>query len=193
MEEGYAHAMDNLFRLLSFAFERAVCSLSVYMSSAQNFRRSSAQIEAFCSAEAAACETLLPGLVRRFDARVSIVGNVSRLPEYFRRVLDNIPGKQLSTATRRLNLCFAYDPFDEIEHALQQRKESNCLANYLWISQPLDLVIRTGSANLISNFLPLQAGFARLYFSDKMFNDFTVNDFDQVLDSFAGEERLYGE
>lgn len=193
MQEGYTHAMDNLFRLLSFAFERSIPSLSVYMSSSQNFRRTPEEIEAFCSAEAAACQTLLPGLVSRFGVNVSIIGNVSRLPKYFHRVLDGVAGEHASRATRQLNLCLAYDPFDEIEHAFQKRTGSSCLANFLWISQPLDLVIRTGSASLISNFLPLQAGFARLYFSEKMFNDFTTNDLDYVLRSFAEKERLYGE
>ena len=94
---------------------------------------------------------------------------------------------------RHLGLCFAYDPFDEVEHALLSRKGDDPLANHFWIPEPLDLVIRTGDANLISNFLPLQSGFARLYFTGELFNDLAIEQVQRILNEFTTLSRHFGE
>ena len=63
---------------------------------------------------------------------------------------------------------------------------------FLQVTTPVDLIIRPGGTQLLSNFLPLQSGFARLFFSDKLFNDFTLEDLQCVLDDFAGLDRRFG-
>jgi undecaprenyl diphosphate synthase len=135
----------------------------------------------------------VPELARRFSLCVKTAGEVTIIPEYLRQALHSVAADYQATNGHRLYLCVAYDPFDELEHAIQRRTGNECLANFLWIPQPLDLVIRTGGSNLISNFLPLQAGFSRLHFSQKLFTDFTPSDLQQVLSEFGEHARLYGE
>jgi undecaprenyl diphosphate synthase len=163
------------------------------MSSAQNFRRSPEEVEAFCKAEAMGCRRFFPDLIRQFKVRVRIAGRVEILPHYLRETLLALNSDTETNEGRRLYLCVAYDPFDEIEHAIQKRVGNDCLANSFWVPEPIDLVIRTGGANVISNFLPLQTAFARLFFLAKLFNDVTTNDLRQVLNEFRGHTRLYGE
>ena len=191
--EGYEHAMQNLFSLLDGLFGNSVGTASVYMSSVQNFRRLPEEIEAFCHAEAAACRTLLPKLARKFNLQVIVAGKLATTPDYLQQPLQSAESEFSANAGRRLYLCVAYDPFDELEQAIEKRSGATCLANFLWVSEPIDLVIRTGGSNLISNFLPLQAGFARLHFSTKLFPDFTTSDLEQVLREFSDHTRLYGE
>jgi len=45
---------------------------------------------------------------------------------------------------------------------------------------------------LISNFLLWQAAYAELYFSEKMFPEFSDADFDEALKAYASRERRYG-
>ncbi len=93
---------------------------------------------------------------------------------------------------RRLNLLIAYNPIQEILEAVQSG-EPDTFASRLWITRPIDLIIRSGGASLLSNFLPLQSGFARLYFSDKLFNDHTPDDLEKILSDFSSLERKFGE
>ena len=60
-------------------------------------------------------------------------------------------------------------------------------------TKPLDLIIRTGDANLLSNFLPIQSSFARLYFINKLFNDINNADIEEIINSFSQIYRKYGE
>ena len=95
--------------------------------------------------------------------------------------------------SKRLNICIAYNPLYEIWESAKKSSTPSDFLNNLWVKTPLDLVIRTGKANLISNFLILQSGFARMYFIDKLFNDIQISDIKQIMDTFKKNERKYGE
>lgn len=56
----------------------------------------------------------------------------------------------------------------------------------------VDLLIRTGSEMRTSNFLPWQAAYAELYFDDKLWPDYTEEDFERALNSFQNRQRRFG-
>jgi undecaprenyl diphosphate synthase len=53
-------------------------------------------------------------------------------------------------------------------------------------------VIRSGGANVMSNFLPLQSAYARLYFFDALFNALEWADIERCLSEYRGLDRKYG-
>jgi undecaprenyl diphosphate synthase len=55
-----------------------------------------------------------------------------------------------------------------------------------------DLLIRTGAEQRISNFLLWDLAYAELYFSARLWPDFTVSDLEEALAYFAGRERRFG-
>ena len=55
-----------------------------------------------------------------------------------------------------------------------------------------DLVIRTGKEVRLSNFLLYQSAYAELYFSNKMFPDFSDRDLDKAILSFSSRTRRFG-
>ncbi len=55
-----------------------------------------------------------------------------------------------------------------------------------------DLIIRTGGDKRLSNFLLFQAAYAEIMFEDKLWPDFTRNDFIKCLDSFKKVSRRFG-
>ena len=56
-----------------------------------------------------------------------------------------------------------------------------------------DLLIRTGGEQRISNFLLWDLAYAELYFSARLWPDFTVSDLEEALAYFAGRERRFGQ
>ena len=65
------------------------------------------------------------------------------------------------------------------------------IAQNLW-APDLDFLIRTGKEQRISNFLIWQAAYAELYFSEKLWPDFTEEDLDRALEEFANREPRHG-
>lgn len=56
----------------------------------------------------------------------------------------------------------------------------------------VDLLIRTGGDQRISNFLLWQISYAELYFTDTLWPDFSPQDLALAIASFAGRERRFG-
>jgi len=55
-----------------------------------------------------------------------------------------------------------------------------------------DLVIRTSGEMRLSNFLIWQVAYSELYFSKKLWPEFTKDDFEAALKEYARRERRYG-
>ena len=56
----------------------------------------------------------------------------------------------------------------------------------------VDLLIRTGGEQRISNFLLWDLAYAELHFSARLWPDFSLADFEEALAFFAGRERRFG-
>ena len=57
----------------------------------------------------------------------------------------------------------------------------------------VDLHVRTGGEQRISNFLLWQLAYAEIYFSERLWPDFTAADLQEALAFFAGRERRFGQ
>ena len=69
--------------------------------------------------------------------------------------------------------------------------DENTIKESLWTSD-VDLVIRTGKEQRISNFLIWQTAYSELYFSPKYWPDFTKKDLDEALLDYASRQRRFG-
>ena len=57
---------------------------------------------------------------------------------------------------------------------------------------PVDLLIRTGGEQRISNFLLWGSAYAELYFTDELWPDFDANSLYSALHDYQGRERRFG-
>ena len=55
-----------------------------------------------------------------------------------------------------------------------------------------DLLIRTSGEIRLSNFLPWQLVYSELYFTDKLWPDFTSEDLDEAIKEFNRRNRKFG-
>ena len=60
------------------------------------------------------------------------------------------------------------------------------------ILPPVDLLIRTAGEKRLSNFLLWDLSYAELFFSDKLWPDFTGGDLFDAITSFRGRQRRFG-
>jgi undecaprenyl diphosphate synthase len=64
--------------------------------------------------------------------------------------------------------------------------------DYLMVSQPVDLIIRTGDQHRLSNFMLYQSAYAEIYFSKTMWPDFTRKEFDKIMKWYFKQQRKFG-
>ena len=129
-----------------------------------------------------------------------MIGDRSLLPADIVQAIEAGERDTLNCAKGRLILAIAYGGRQEIVRAVnaavaagkQVTAEAfSALLNTAEIPDP-DLMIRTGRETRISNFLLWQAAYTELYFSDKMFPEFSEKDLDAALRDYALRERRFG-
>lgn len=192
LHESYRVSTSKLLTFCGHLYARGVSTISIYGSSSQNFARSPDEVRAFCEVTAEFCGTLAGDFAREYQTRIRGVGVRRMLPDYLREAVERTEAATADYSATELNILLAHSPFEEIADALRLAPTPEDWLDHLWIKTPANVIIRTGGANLLSNFLLLQAGFAHIYFLNALMNDIGVSDLDSALSSYAGIERVYG-
>lgn len=190
--EAYAYTMKAIAHFVRIMYSEGVLSVSVYLLSKENLLRNSHDLNAVFDAETFLFKELLPQIMEEFNVKVVHAGSESLLPHQYGQALHLLVENTSIHQERKLYLLAAYNPIDEIEVA-SQRTESECISfNYFWVPEPLDLVIRTSGELRLSNFLPLQSGYAELIFTQQHFNDLSEKDMKNLLQVYMARKRRFG-
>jgi len=172
-------AVLNLIRLIDLSMG-LVDELSVYLLSKENLKRDQSELDAVLEAETFFLEYLLPDFCNRHSIRVVHAGIKQYLPDSMNHQLEKLCNQTKGYLKKRINLLLGYHPLDEINDACARTSDEVCIED-LWVSSEVDLVIRTGGGSaMLSNFLPLQCGYANFAIVEDFFNDFTEEQFVRV-------------
>ena len=200
--EGHARGVDAIRPIVERAGEVGVQALSIFAFSRENWQRDSDEVQTLFALMEAAIRRETPDLIRR-GVRVRILGRLDELPETTRTsILEAIAATNAGTRLA-LNIAFNYSGHSEIVDAVRQAMSDGLTAaeideqeirDRLYTAEvpPLDLLIRTGGEQRISNFLIWQAAYAELYFSDRLWPDFDAAEFDAALAEYARRSRRFG-
>ena len=88
---------------------------------------------------------------------------------------------------------FVLAPYDSDWEINQAVVDGKFNPDNLVVKEPVNLIIRTGSAKTpISGGLPYQTQFAQFASVTKYFPDFTIDNFQEVLDNYGAKDRESG-
>jgi undecaprenyl diphosphate synthase len=90
----------------------------------------------------------------------------------------------------RAELCRAAEQLRLTDTPVTEQAMSEAM--YTAQSGDPDIIVRTGGDLRISNFLLWQAAYAELYFTKKLWPDFSPEDVDGVIREFYTRKRRYG-
>lgn len=195
--DSYWFAMRKLVDILDTAYQQGVLIQSVYLLSTENLGRSPSDLAPVFETEQRLLNTLLPGFCDKWDCSVHHAGLKPLLPSTYADAVDQLctdhPPLPISGGMqRKLYLLIAYNPWDELEFAIKNSASPQDFREKLWVTEELDLVIRTAEGQLLSNFLPLQSGYAELHFMSALFNDVEVGEVAEIIATCNRRLRLMG-
>jgi undecaprenyl diphosphate synthase len=139
--------------------------------------------------------------------RLRIAGERADFDPELRAAMHTAEARTAHNSRLNLTVCAGYGGRWDIVQALRSavRAEPQCLTmperideelvgRHLALSfaPDLDLLIRSGGEQRISNFLLWQAAYAELYFTEVLWPDFDAAAFDAALEWYAGRERRFG-
>ena len=188
----YKISMQNVKKFLEIAIEQEIKNISVYLLSKQNLSRKREDLQAVLKAEEYLLSDILPEFCMKFNCSATFAGDINCLPNDLQKALLNLCDITSKNKKIKIFLLVGYDPFDEVNSVTKEKKREIFLSD-LWVPERLDCVIRTaGGPTLLSNFLPLQSGYAQIYMIDKYFNDCTEEDFLDIFEQTNKVIMLFG-
>lgn len=201
MPRSYGHkcGMDRMTGLLERAFDLGVDYVTVYALSTENLKRPRKELEGLFNLIRNHFKDYLRRVCAR-GVRLRIIGDISLLPEDVQEILRESEAETAHYEGKGINMALCYGARDEIVRAVNKAVELGEKVSEESFSRLLytgglpdpDLIIRTGKEIRLSNFLMYQAAYSELYFSDKMFPEFSDKDLEKAILEYSRRVRRFG-
>jgi undecaprenyl diphosphate synthase len=173
--------------------------VTVYALSTENLKRPEGELEGLFNLIRNHFKEYI-GRICANGIRLRIIGDTALLPDDVQQILRDCEKDTEKYDKKGINVALAYGSRAEIVRAVNlavergEKVDEESFSSLLYThGQPeLDLLIRTGKEQRLSNFLLYQAAYAELYFSDKMFPEFSDEDLEKAVEEFFSRTRRFG-
>ncbi len=190
---GHRAGAEALRRTVEAAVKHGVGTLTVYAFSSDNWNRPKEEVGALMKLFLA----WLRSEVRRCidnGVRVTVIGRRDRLPRLMLPAIEECESRTAHGARLHLRLAVDYSARDQL---LAAARRPGATANRAALSCALgspdvDLLIRTGGEQRLSDFLLWECAYAELYFTPRLWPDFGPEDLSQALAEFHTRDRRFG-
>jgi len=196
---GHQEGAKSVRKVVTRARECGVEVLSLYAFSTENWRRPKSEIGQLMKLLG---EFLVSERSTLLNNQIALraIGRPADLPGSVTRLLNKVMSETADNTAMVLNLALSYGSKAELVDAFECLRREGGAIDEARIEQalqtagqpPVDLLIRTGGEQRLSNFMLWQAAYAELIFTDTLWPDFHAEQLDAALDEFASRERRFG-
>jgi undecaprenyl diphosphate synthase len=204
---GHIAGARTVRKIVEAAPDCGIGTLTLYAFSADNWRRPSREVallmrlfRRYLVSEVARCVTN--------GVRMKIIGRRDRIPAELLRAICNAESATREGRTLELRIAVDYSSRDAILRAAHRihgeaHKDSEAeraafaralshVDNGIGPSRDVDLLIRTGGEQRLSDFLLWECAYAELYFTRRMWPEFSPADLADAVEDFRSRERRFG-
>jgi undecaprenyl diphosphate synthase len=198
---GHRAGAETARRIIKAAPRLGIHTLTLFALSSANWKRPAAEVNAILRL---LHEYLLTETAHCVEegVRLSVIGRRDRVSPTLRQAIADSEAATARGTRLHLRLAIDYSAREAIFHAacrfykvteLSPESFSRVLAEVLrGGSTEVDLLIRTGGEQRLSDFLLWESAFAEFVFVRKAWPDFNVADLEAALEEFASRERTRG-
>ena len=196
--EGHKAGAKKLIDVLSWCGDRGVRYLTVYAFSTENWKRPKDEVDGLMSLFARMLKSKESSFMKN-RVRFRMVGRRGDLSAKLLGVVEALERKT-AAFDRQLLVAISYGGRAEVvdaANAAMKRGEpltEETFRRYLYapdVPDP-DLIVRTSGELRTSNFLLWESAYSEYYFTDTLWPDFSEEEFDRALASYAARSRRRG-
>ena len=199
---GHVQGAKAVRRIVEAAARTGIRTLTLYAFSADNWARPSPEVESllrllqcYLTTESRRCA--------RHSIRINVIGRRDRLPGSLVRAIEQSETLTTGCSRMRLRIAVDYSSKHSILEAARRAPHRELSAqgfqdllaevdHAVPESGPVDLLIRTGGEQRLSDFLLWDCAYAELYFTEHLWPDFGEAELREALADFAGRQRRFG-
>ena len=204
--EGHRAGAESVREVMEACIELGVEYLTLYAFSSENWSRPATEVTALMSLLDRFLDEKAKDLDRQ-NVRLLAIGQLDRLPEKTRALVERIKTRTADHKTLTLVLALSYGGREEIVSAARSLAtdavagiisladiDSDLFASRLQtagIPDP-DLLVRTSGEMRVSNFLLWQISYAEMVIVKKFWPDFRQGDLFEAVDEYKRRNRRFG-
>jgi len=198
--EGHRRGVETAKNIIKSAKSKGVNTVTLFVFSSENWKRPQKEVDYLMKLLEQAFEKKYIDSVNKENMRIKVIGQKEKLPKSLQKRIKELESLTAKNNAMLVNFALSYGGRAEIVEAIKSilKKKINpdeinesVISKNLWTSD-LDLIIRTGKEQRISNFLIWQAAYSELYFCPKYWPDFNEKDLDQAFTEYNRRQRRFG-
>jgi undecaprenyl diphosphate synthase len=197
---GHRQGVETVKEIVKSTCRLGVKVLTLYAFSTENWKRPKIEIRALFSLLSQFIKKDLKELVDA-GVKLRVLGDLSAFPTGLKSEIASACRHTQNNTKLELNIALNYGARQEIVRAFEnmlkkgiKKPTEEIVSSFLYTSgQPdPDLLIRTSGEYRISNFLLWQIAYSEIYITNKLWPDFTSQDFEDAVSEFQKRERRFG-
>jgi undecaprenyl diphosphate synthase len=202
---GHAAGARRVRDIVQAAPKLGIKHLTLFAFSTENWRRPPAEVDALMRLFEEMLQAEVVNL-REAGVKLRVLGDRLGFSATLQRLIEQSEATTANGTTLTLNIAANYGGRWDIIQAMQSYLRANpqdagaiqlceaTLAPYLCTADlpEVDLLIRTGGEQRISNFVLWQAAYAEFFFTNVLWPQFTSNDLELAVQSFFQRDRRFG-
>src|SRR5690348_2565034 len=200
---GHAQGVEAVRRIVQAAPSLGIATLTLYTFSSDNWRRPPREVGALMRLFKYHLRAEVDRLIDN-GVRLAVIGRRDRLSMRLRTEIDAAEAATAHGRTLTLRLAIDYSSRDAILGAAQRIPAGHALSRDLFARllaqeygsecavSDVDLLVRTGGEQRLSDFLLWECAYAELYFSNRMWPDFDAADLAAAVHEYRARDRRFG-
>ncbi|PYM27471.1 MAG: di-trans,poly-cis-decaprenylcistransferase [Candidatus Rokuibacteriota bacterium] len=199
---GHVRGAEAVRRTVEAAPDLGIRTLSLYAFSSDNWRRPTGEVRVLLRLFARHLRSETPTLAAR-GVRLRVIGRRDRLPGPLVAAIERAERRTAGGRALELRIAIDYSARDAIIRAASRlapgETERTAFARRLGEAcgadgaPDVDLVVRTGGEQRLSDFLLWECAYAELYFTPRAWPDFDREDLAAAVADFRGRTRRFGD
>lgn len=202
-EEGHVAGAAAVRRTVEAAPSFGITTLTLYAFSSDNWRRPPREVDNLMFLFQKFLDSECARLTDR-GVRFSVIGRRDRISDSLRHSIADVEERTSDGTSLHLRIAIDYSAREalltaagRVAQGMPLAREALERALFEAIHAPsgtrdVDLLIRTGGEQRLSDFLLWESAYAELYFTNVPWPDFTEADLASAVQAFAVRDRRYG-
>ncbi len=201
---GHRQGSKAVTRIVENAARYGIPILTLFAFSSENWKRPPDEVAGLMDLFAKVLTSERERLHQN-GIRVRFVGDISRFGDKLIKAISDIEALTANNTRMTLNIAINYGGRWDIAQACRalvtkvaageidvDAITERMVQQELVVSDDVDLLIRTGGEQRISNFLLYQCAYSEFYVTDVLWPDFDKKDLDAALEYYNKRERRFG-
>jgi undecaprenyl diphosphate synthase len=197
--EGHKRGLAIAKNVIEWCQEKGIKILTLFVFSTENWKRTKREVNFLMKLAKSAIDDNLEEL-HKAGVKIRVIGQREKLPVFLNKAILKAEELTKNNKGMVLNFALSYGGRAEIIEAIKniikkkipvEKINEDVIKENLWTSD-VDLIIRTGKEQRLSNFLLWQSAYSEFYFSPKYWPDFTEKDLDEALTDYSNRQRRFG-